>query len=184
MLNRMGTLEVAVALGSNLAPSPEVGGRGEPRERALDFTVAELEAAGCRVLARSTWIETAPMDVPDEQPPYLNGCVLVATELGLGELFALTRRVERMAGREGKGDRRARPLDLDLVAAWQCSPPGGAPTPLGPLALPGLELPHPRLHLRDFVLGPLAECCPDRRVPVSGAWPAPTVTELLAALRA
>lgn len=178
----MSTLEVAIALGSNLPPSDDVGGGGEPRARALDFAVSELEAAGCRLLARSAWIETPPVGVPDEQPPYLNGCVLVASELGLGELFELTREIERRAGREGKGDRLARPLDLDLVAGWQASPLGDPEAPLGPLALPGLELPHPRMHERHFVLGPLAECCPERRVAVAGRFPAPTVSELLAAL--
>ena len=72
----MSTLEVAVALGSNLAPAAAVGGEGEPRERALEFGIAELEAGGCRILARSAWIETEPADVPDEQPAYLNGCVV------------------------------------------------------------------------------------------------------------
>ena len=178
----MSTLEVAVALGSNLAPAAAVGGGGEPRLRALEFGLTQLEAGGCRVLARSTWIETAPADVPDEQPAYLNGCVLIETATGLAELFALTRDVERRAGRQGKGDRRARPLDLDLVAAWQRSPLGDPEAPLGPLALPGLELPHPRMHRRDFVLGPLAELCPGRRVPIAGLWPEPTVAELLGRL--
>jgi 2-amino-4-hydroxy-6-hydroxymethyldihydropteridine diphosphokinase len=178
------TLEIAIALGSNLEPAAGVGGGGEPRARALDFAVSELEAAGCRLLTRSAWIETPPAGVPDEQPPYLNGCVLVASALGLRELFGLTREIERRAGREGKGDRLARPLDLDLVAGWQASPLGDPEAPLGPLALPGLELPHPRIHERDFVLGPLAECCPDRRVPIVGRSAAETVSALLTALSA
>ena len=82
----MSTLDVALALGSNLPSTAVVEGEGEPRERAFDFALAELEAGGCRLLARSRWIETEPVDVPDEQPPYLNGCVLVETERSLGEL--------------------------------------------------------------------------------------------------
>lgn len=178
----MAMIEIAVALGSNLAPAERVGGGGEPRARALAFALEELEAGGCRVLGRSEAIETAPVDVPDEQPAYLNACALVATELGLAGLFALTREIERRAGREGKGDRLARPLDIDLVAGWQRSPFGGEQVPLGPLAIPGLELPHPRMHLRDFVLGPLGELCPGRRVPLAGRSPAPTVVELLGEL--
>jgi 2-amino-4-hydroxy-6-hydroxymethyldihydropteridine diphosphokinase len=180
----MSTLEVAVALGSNLAPAAEVGGGGEPRERALGFALSELEAAGCVVVARSAWIETAPVGVPDEQPAYLNGCVLLRSGFSLPELFELTRSIERQAGREGKGDRRARPLDLDLVAAWQRSPLGDEQAPLGPLALPGLELPHPRMHERDFVLGPLAEICAERRVTIAGSTGSTTVRALLEALEA
>ena len=178
----MPPLEVAIALGSNLPPAPGLGGEGEPRERALAFALEELERGGCRLLARSAWIETAPEDVPDEQPPYLNGCALVATQAPLGRLFALTREIEQRAGREGKGDRRARPLDLDLIAAWQPAPLGGEHAPLGPLALPGLELPHPRAAARRFVLGPLAEIAAERRLPVPGRRPDPTVKELLGLL--
>lgn len=180
----MSGLEVAVALGSNLPPAPGLGGAGEPRERALAFALEELERGGCRLLARSSWVETAPEDVPDEQPPYLNGCVLVAAGPDLRGLFELTRSIERAAGRVGKGDRRARPLDLDLVAAWQAAPLGGEPVPLGPLALAGLELPHPRAAGRAFVLGPLAEIAGDRRLPVPGRRPDPTVRELLEGLSA
>ena len=178
----MTRLEVALALGSNLAPRPELGGEGEPRRRAFDFALARLEAAGCELLGRSTLIETAPVDVPDEQPTYLNACVLLATQLSLQGLFELTRLIEREAGRVGKSDRRARPLDLDLVAAWQASPLGGDLAPLGPLALPGLELPHPRAHLRSFVLSPLAELCPERRLPVAGRSRDETTASLLLAL--
>jgi 2-amino-4-hydroxy-6-hydroxymethyldihydropteridine diphosphokinase len=176
-------LDVAIALGSNLPPAPSVPGAGEPRARALLFALDELEREGCRLLARSSWIETLPVDVPDAQPPYLNGCALLETPPDLGALLALTRAIERRAGRTGKGDRAARSLDLDLVAAWQVAPATGRLAPLGPLALPGLEIPHPRAGERRFVLGPLAQIAGERPWPRPvGALAQPTVADLLARL--
>jgi 2-amino-4-hydroxy-6-hydroxymethyldihydropteridine diphosphokinase len=106
--------------------------------------------------------------VGEPQPAYLNavaeldGASLPAPE----QLLARLLRIEYALGRRRARPRAARTLDLDLLLC------GGArvQTPL-------LTLPHPRLHLRRFVLAPLAELVPDARHPALGL----TFAELLAA---
>jgi 2-amino-4-hydroxy-6-hydroxymethyldihydropteridine diphosphokinase len=94
----------AIALGSNL------GDRRAHLEWAVD-RLREL-LTNLRV---SSLIETEPVDVPEPQPPFLNGAVVGETTLGpealLSELLAL----ERECGRERTGVRAPRTLDLDLM---------------------------------------------------------------------
>lgn len=150
---------VYVALGANL---------GE-RERTLHAAVGELDALhGVRVVRRSRWIETAPVGGPPGQPPYLNGVVELECSLAPAELLAALHAIEARHGRVREVRNAARTLDLDLLlfGAQRCS---GAE----------LELPHPRMEEREFVLAPLAELAPDLRLLGSGL----TVRERLAALR-
>jgi 2-amino-4-hydroxy-6-hydroxymethyldihydropteridine diphosphokinase len=83
------------------------------------------------------------------------------------ELLALLQKVERAFGRRRAVRNEARPLDLDLLDY-----DGRI------LDIPGLVLPHPRLHLRAFVLLPLRDVAPGWRHPVLGE----TVSELIAKL--
>jgi len=150
-----------IALGSNL-PFGGLAGAA-----LLDAAVAALEEAGLAVEVRSS-VWTTPAWPPSDQPDYANAAL--AADVGgrtPEETLALLMAVERRFGRERRELWAARTLDLDLLdldGVVQESP--------------GLTLPHPRLHQRRFVLGPLAEIAPDWRHPVTGCSPA----ALLAAL--
>jgi len=141
-----------VAIGSNL-PVPGHDGPLQVCEAAL----RAMEAAGLRVLAVSSWYETDPVP-PSDQPPYVNGVAEVATRLGPEALLARLLAVESGFGRERTVRDAARTLDLDLLAAGDAVRAGPVPP----------VLPHPRMHLRPFVLVPLAEVAPGWRHPVLG----------------
>lgn len=132
---------VFVALGSNLGD----------RAGYLDGALAALRAdPDVRVVGRSRWIETAPEGGPPGQGAYLNGVLELCTHLEPRELLARLQRLERLAGRERAVRNGPRTLDLDLLAF-------GARRE----STPDLVLPHPRMHLRRFVLEPLCELAPD-----------------------
>ncbi len=150
-------MRVVVALGSNLGD----------RRGHLDWAVERLRhlLSGLRV---SSYIETEPVGVPDEQPPYLNAVVVGTAAQPAEALLADLLRLESERGRVRQGRRAARTLDLDLIL-------------YGDLIVDRVDLtiPHPRFRERRFVLEPLVEIAPDVRDPVTGE----TAGELLAALR-
>jgi 2-amino-4-hydroxy-6-hydroxymethyldihydropteridine diphosphokinase len=148
-----------VALGSNLGP----------RREHLDGAIAALgRARGVRVVRCSQWIETQAWGGPPGQGPYLNGAVELETTLGARELLELLLAIERRAGRV-RGERNGpRTLDLDLLLFGDAR-----------IDEPGLTVPHPRLEEREFVLEPLAQIAPERRLASCGR----SVREQLAALR-
>jgi 2-amino-4-hydroxy-6-hydroxymethyldihydropteridine diphosphokinase len=139
-----------VGLGSNLGD----------REATIRAAVAELGAVeGVDLVGVSTLVDTEPVGYTD-QPRFLNGAAALETRLPPRELLDLLLAVEARFGR----DRAAAPpqgprtLDLDLLLY------GG-----DQIDEPGLEIPHPRLHERAFVLGPLAELDPALEVPGRGS---------------
>jgi 2-amino-4-hydroxy-6-hydroxymethyldihydropteridine diphosphokinase len=153
-----------VALGTNL------GERQATLERAIDLIGAEIGP----VLARSPWRETAALIHPDDPatsyPPFLNGVVLVQTALPPETVLARLHAIEARLGRDRRRETarwRPRPIDLDLIGIDDLV-----------LDSPTLRLPHPEMHRRDFVLGPLCAVWPDWRHPLLGR----TASELLAAL--
>lgn len=106
---------------------------------------------------------TRPLgDLP--QPPYLNTAVVGRSRLGAEELLAVTKALERAAGRRPGPRHAARALDVDLLVY------GGLTS-----ERPELTLPHPGLRQRRFVLAPLAAIAPDLPIPPDGA----TVAQLL-----
>lgn len=131
--------------------------------------VRGMLAAGLRVRRLSSIYETAPVGVSEAQPPYLNA----VAELDAGalpppeQLLARLLRVEHALGRRRRRPLAPRTLDLDLLLYADAR----AESEL-------LTLPHPRLHLRRFVLAPLAELIPDARHPALRQ----TFAQLLAAL--
>jgi 2-amino-4-hydroxy-6-hydroxymethyldihydropteridine diphosphokinase len=151
---------VLIGLGGNL-PSPA----GPPPQTFAAALVA-LAGYGCRVVARSPLYRTAPVPISD-QPWFVNAVAQLATGLGPEALLAALLAVEARFGRQRGVANAARTLDLDLLAYDEICRDG-----------PGLILPHPRLHLRAFVLRPLVDLAPDWRHPRLGR----TARELLAAL--
>jgi 2-amino-4-hydroxy-6-hydroxymethyldihydropteridine diphosphokinase len=143
---------VAIALGSNLGD----------RAAHIEWALAQLGVllAGLR---SSPLIETEPVDVPDEQPPYLNAVAVGETALDPEALMAALAALERQRGRERPSYRAARTLDLDLILYGDRV-----------IHTETLEVPHPRFRERAFVLGPLAELEPEWTDPVTGL----TVAEL------
>jgi 2-amino-4-hydroxy-6-hydroxymethyldihydropteridine diphosphokinase len=138
-----------VGLGSNL------GDREATIRRA-----AELIGA----VRLSPVIETEPWGYED-QPRFLNAVAEVETELPPRRLLDHLLDVERRLGRERVGRRWGpRTIDLDLLLYGDEA-----------VAEPGLEVPHPRLHERLFVLEPLAMLVPERKIPGNG-----TIREALA----
>ena len=137
-----------IALGANLGD----------RERTLLAAVDALAAEdGIEVVAVSTLRETEPVGVGD-QPRFLNGAAELDTTLTARELLDRLLAVEQRFGRvRAVGEHGPRTLDLDLLLYGDEE-----------IAEPGLEIPHPRLHDRRFVLEPLFELAPDLVVPGRG----------------
>lgn len=134
-----------VGMGSNLGD----------RAGNLLLGVRGMLGAGLAVVRLSAVYETEPVGVAEEQPPYLNmvaelGGALPAPE----QLLARLLRIEYALGRRRESPRAARTLDLDLLLYGDEL-----------RATEFLRLPHPRLHLRRFVLVPLAELAPEARHP-------------------
>jgi len=127
-----------IGLGANLGD----------REATLRSAIAALcEAPGVDVVAVSTFRETEPVGPVRDQPRFLNGAASVETSLSARELLGVLLRIDADHGRTREGPHGGpRTLDLDLLVYGDES-----------VSEPGLTLPHPRLHERDFVLEPLAE---------------------------
>ena len=133
-----------LALGSNLSD------RLANLQRAVDLLA---EHQGVHVLRSSRVYETDPVGGPD-QPDYLNAVLEVETALPPGELLDACRAVEDSMGRVREERWGPRPIDVDLLTYGDRT-----------IAEPGLEVPHPRMHERGFVLVPLSELCPDPPLP-------------------
>jgi 2-amino-4-hydroxy-6-hydroxymethyldihydropteridine diphosphokinase len=153
----------AVALGSN------VGDRRAHLRVALDRLAA---LPGVELRARSRLRETEPEGGPP-QGRFVNGVVLLSTTLAPRELLDALLAIERAGGRVRRARNGPRTIDLDLLFH---GPRGEAV-----LDEPGLALPHPRMHLRRFVLEPLAEVAPRWRHPTLGRTARALLAELPAA---
>lgn len=103
---------------------------------------------------RSSDYRTPPWGVTD-QPPFINAAIAVDTALSPRDLLIRMQAVERLFGRDRSREQRFGPrsLDIDLIAYGDIR-----------LDEPDLVLPHPRLFERAFVLAPLAEIVPGRRI--------------------
>lgn len=129
-----------IGMGSNLA-SPA----GDP-EATLAAAADRLESLG-GVIGRSSLYSTEPVGFAD-QPRFLNAVVALATELDPRALLDGLLRIEREFGRNRSSGIRNGPrtLDLDILVYGNER-----------ISEPGLEIPHPRMEERDFVVIPLVE---------------------------
>jgi 2-amino-4-hydroxy-6-hydroxymethyldihydropteridine diphosphokinase len=154
---------ILIGLGGNLE-SPIFG----PPRKTLEAALLALEGDGIRVASCSHFYLSAPVP-PSSQPPFVNAVAVLDTALAPPSLLAALLAIEHRLGRVRGLKNAARILDLDLLDHE------GAV-----IATETLELPHPRLHERRFVLLPLAEIAPFWRHPFLGL----TARELLRALAA
>lgn len=133
-------------LGTNL------GDRLSALQRAVDV----ICAADVRPIAVSPVVETAPDGGP-AQPDYLNAVLVVDSELEPAELLAVGQSAEVLLARTREVRWGARTLDVDLLVVGDLVS-----------AEPDLTLPHPRAHLRGFVLAPWAAADPEAVIPGHG----------------
>jgi len=147
---------ILVAIGANL-PGPD--GRS-PLETCVAAAAALADLPDFRRIAMSRWYETAPVP-PSGQPNYINGVVRLSrtgdATIAPESLLATLQGIERRFGRRRSAPNGARTLDLDLIDIDGLV--RDAPDPI---------LPHPRAHLRAFVLMPLLDVAPAWRHPVLG----------------
>jgi 2-amino-4-hydroxy-6-hydroxymethyldihydropteridine diphosphokinase len=135
-----------LSLGSNLGD----------REALLKEALERLQAAGVRTVRRSSIHETEPQDFRD-QPWFLNMAVQVETDLAPRALLGIIQKIEAEMGRQRSIPKGPRTIDIDILFyADQV------------ISTPELEVPHPRLTERHFVLDPLSEIAPDLIHPVTG----------------
>ncbi len=158
-MNRQASIAV-IALGSNLGDSA----------RIIREAISQLEEFSVLPILQSSLWQTSPVDCPPGSSPFVNAVVslMPGTRETPESLLAKLQAIEREFGRRPKQVlNEPRPLDLDLIAFGQET-----------RNKPTLILPHPRTHLRRFVLQPLSEIAPELVLPRQTK----TVVELLDAL--
>lgn len=136
---------VYLSLGSNVGD----------REHNLHAAVERLAAPDLRVLRVSAMYETEPVEYT-EQRWFLNLAVEVETELFPMQLLLRIGKIERELGRIRTVAKGPRTIDIDILLFGKAMVHSAA-----------LEIPHPRMGERRFVLAPLAELVPDLRHPVT-----------------
>jgi len=140
---------VYLSLGSNL----------KDRARNIASAIEALGAHGVRVMRQSSLYETEPMDARGGW--FLNCVVEAETDLMPRQLMRALLAIERSLGRERhtpvdlQGPREPRTIDMDILLFGSSV-----------VQAPDLEIPHPRMAERRFVLAPLAEIAPGVRHPV------------------
>jgi 2-amino-4-hydroxy-6-hydroxymethyldihydropteridine diphosphokinase len=135
-----------LSLGSNMGD----------RAKNLRAAIAALGKTGVQVVRTSSVYETEPVDYLD-QAWFLNMAIEAETELGALELLHALRAIETQMGSKKLVAKGPRLIDMDILLYGEQV-----------IDTPKLQVPHPRAHLRRFVLEPLAEIAPNVRHPVSG----------------
>lgn len=148
---------VYIALGTNVGD----------RDHNLREAVRLLKDAGIRILKISSVYETEPVDYL-EQPWFLNAALEAQTDLPANDLLRKLHAIESAMGSKKPFAKGPRLIDLDILLYNNET-----------IATPELQIPHPRMLDRRFVLAPLAEISPNFRHP---QWPA-TAAQLLANLQ-
>jgi 2-amino-4-hydroxy-6-hydroxymethyldihydropteridine diphosphokinase len=136
-----------IGLGSNL---------GEPESKVRQGIAALAELPQVQLVAASSLYRTSPMGNTD-QPDFVNAVAQVSTELSPISLLAAMFAIERHNGRKRLFRNAPRTLDLDLLLF-----------DADIISAEGIEVPHPRMHERAFVLAPLIEIAPACVIPGLG----------------
>jgi 2-amino-4-hydroxy-6-hydroxymethyldihydropteridine diphosphokinase len=139
------TKTVYLGLGSNIGD----------REQHLRRAVEQLQGPDLRILRLSPLYETEPVDYT-RQPWFVNRVAEAETELFPMQLLARLGRVERALGRVRGIPKGPRVIDIDILFFGRAV-----------VRTAKLEVPHPRIAERRFVLEPLADLAPDLRHPVT-----------------
>jgi 2-amino-4-hydroxy-6-hydroxymethyldihydropteridine diphosphokinase len=134
---------VFLSLGSNVGD----------REKNLRTAIAALPELGVKIKKVSSIYETEPVDLLD-QPWFLNCVVEGETTVQPATVLRELRELERQMGSKKLLPRGPRLIDLDILVYGERT-----------IDSPELRVPHPRMHLRRFVLAPLAEIAPDLKHP-------------------
>lgn len=148
-MNKVNEYAVYLALGSNL------GDKQRNIEEALD----KIEERIGNITSLSAFYLTAPIGFQSENV-FVNCVCEVTTNINIYDLFSITQEIEKEIGRTGKssqGHYADRTIDIDLILAGNQV-----------IDTPELTVPHPRFHIRSFVLDPLYEIAPDLIHPLSG----------------
>ena len=122
---------------------------GEPVRQLWQAQQELRQSPGIKFLGASSFYRTQPVG-PIEQPPFINAVFSLECGMSPQELLTLLLDVEGRMGRVRKERWGPRLIDLDLLFFDEAIISGQ-----------GLEVPHPRLHERRFVLAPLVEIAPD-----------------------
>jgi 2-amino-4-hydroxy-6-hydroxymethyldihydropteridine diphosphokinase len=133
------------------------------RAKNLRDAIAALRNVGIDVTRISSMYETEPVDYLD-QPWFVNLAVEAETELAPSALLEILRGIETQMGSKKLITKGPRLIDMDILLYGN-----------EVIDTPELQVPHPRMHLRRFVLEPLAEIAPNVRHSISGL----SVSEML-----
>ena len=134
-----------IGIGSNL------GNREENCDKSIQLIE---EDSRIKITKRSSMIETEPWGIKD-QPKFINMAVEIVTDLKPKALLSLLKKIETESGRSPGRRWGPRVIDLDILFYDDLV-----------LKIPGLEIPHPEICKRDFVLIPLKEIAPEKLHPV------------------
>ena len=146
--------QVAVALGGNIGNVEQTFKKAVEMlsEELFDIQVADI-------------ITTKPVDCVPGTPDFKNTALIASFDGSPQQLLSICQRIENSLGRPScHSSRESRTIDLDILLFDDRQ-----------ISLPNLTIPHPRMHIREFVLRPLSQLAPDRVVPPTGK----TVKELL-----
>ncbi len=134
-----------IGVGSNL---------GNKINNCLEAVVRIDEISGCRVTAQSDFYRTQPVGVKG-QDWYVNGVIVLSADISARDLLKGLLAIEVDMGRERKKKWDSRIIDLDILLFGE-----------EVISEKGLQVPHPLMHLRRFVLAPMVSLAPDLVHPV------------------
>ena len=147
-----------IGIGSNL---------GNSKNNCLEAIERLNQHDKVRLLSNSSFYETEPVGGPD-QNNYINGVLMIDTENSPEELFVKLKDIEKTMGRKESGRNFPRVIDLDILLFEDQV-----------VRLEHLEIPHPRMHKREFVLRGLVEIAPNEVHPVLEKTASELYSELL-----